>query len=306
MLTTTADDARGRLRDIYADAHEQTLHPNLLGWPGRPDETELDFLSRVVYDRPGKGVEASAYLVKELAQLAEIERHVSAVFGIITAQLGADDSPLSAGYDLHHALNLFAAEEYLHSDFFYRYVRELAGKDVKLADSLFMERLALYQGDDSPYVKLAAMCMSAYIGESVITVFEKRTAHLDPGQKHFLTRLLWAHGMDEARHVQVDHVVLEHVIPSLTEAERDRAYELFRGTEELDRELANRFQDLVRELFGLDHQPGNRAWQIQQQLTGAFRAALAESWPPVPVDEHIDAATRALLVEFSGSDHVHA
>jgi hypothetical protein len=305
MPTTTATDARARLRDIYATAHEQTLHPNLLGWPGPPDEAELDFISRVVYDRPGRSREGCAYLVKELAQLAEIERHLSAVFGIITAQLGADDSPLSDGYDLHHALNLFAAEEYVHSDFFYRYVREIADDDVKLSDSLFMERLALYEGDDSPYVKLAAMCMAAYVGESVITVFEKRTAHLDPERKRFLTRLLWAHGMDEARHVQVDHVVIEHVIPSLTEAERDRAFEIFRATEDLNAELAGRFQQLVRRQFGLDHTPGNHAWEVQQKLTQVFRRALAESWPPVPVDERLDDATRALLVDFAGDDRVH-
>ena len=170
MTATTHTDppadhagTRARLRDIYAAAHEQTLHPNALGWPGRPDERELDFISHVVHGRPGMAREGCAYLVKELAQLAEIERHLSAVFGIITAQLGADTSPISAGYDLHHALSCFAAEEYLHADFFYRYVRELAGSDIKLADSLFTERLALYQGDDSPYVKLAAMCMAASI-----------------------------------------------------------------------------------------------------------------------------------------------
>ncbi|MFB7246749.1 hypothetical protein CW362_40375 [Streptomyces populi] len=305
-MPTTAADARTRLRDIYADAHEQTLHPNLLGWPGPPDAAELDFISRVVYDQPGRSLGGCAYLVKELAQLAEIERHLSAVFGIITAQLGADDSALSEGYDLHHALNLFAAEEYIHSDFFYRYVRELAGADIKLADSLFMERLALYEGDDSPYVKLAAMCMAAYVGESVITVFEKRTAHLDPRRERFLTRLLWAHGMDEARHVQVDHVVINHVIPSLTAAERDRAFEIFCATEELNAELGGRFQQLVRDQFGLDHTPGNRAWEVQQELGQVFRRALAESWPPVPVDERLDDTTRALLLDFAGDERVHA
>ncbi|MFE4425131.1 hypothetical protein [Streptomyces sp. NPDC056817] len=302
---TTHADTRARLRDIYAEAHEQTLHPNALGWPGPPDERELDFTSRVVFDRPGMAQAGCAYLVKELAQLAEIERHLSAVFRIITSQLGADTSPISEGYDLHHALNCFAAEEYLHADFFYRYVRELAGTDIKLADSLFSERLALYQGDDSPYVKLAAMCMAAYIGESVITVFEKRTAHLDPKREHFLTRLLWAHGMDEARHVQVDHVVLERIMPSFTQAERQRAFEIFTATEELNLELAGRFQGLVSGIFGLDHTLDNTAWDVQVRLAAVFREAMTSTWPPSPVDERLDDETRKLLREFAGTDRVH-
>uniref|UniRef100_UPI000B166C1C hypothetical protein n=1 Tax=Streptomyces cellulosae TaxID=1968 RepID=UPI000B166C1C len=312
MTVTTHTDAaadhagtRARLRDIYAAAHEQTLHPNALGWPGRPDERELDFISHVVYGRPGMAREGCAYLVKELAQLAEIERHLSAVFGIITAQLGADTSPISDGYDLHHALSCFAAEEYLHSDFFYRYVRELAAEDIKLADSLFTERLALYQGDDSPYVKLAAMCMAAYIGESVITVFEKRTAHLDPGRERFLTKLLWAHGMDEARHVQVDHVVLTRIMPSFSEAERQRAFEIFSGTEELNAELAGRFKQLIVDVFGVDHTVNNPAWDVQLSLTAAFRQAMTATWPPSPVDERMDDETRKLLHEFAGTDRVH-
>lgn len=312
MTVTTHTDApadhvgtRARLRDIYAAAHEQTLHPNALGWPGRPDERELDFISHVVYGRPGMAREGCAYLVKELAQLAEIERHLSAVFGIITAQLGADTSPISDGYDLHHALSCFAAEEYLHADFFYRYVRELADTDIKLADSLFSERLALYQGDDSPYVKLAAMCMAAYIGESVITVFEKRTAHLDPGREHFLTKLLWAHGMDEARHVQVDHVVLECIMPSFSEAEQRRAFEIFSGTEELNAELAGRFKQLIVDVFGVDHTVDNPAWDVQQSLTSVFRQAMTVTWPPSPVDERMDDETRKLLHEFAGTDRVH-
>lgn len=300
-----ATEIRGRLRDIYAAAHEQTLHPNALGWPGRPDEAELDFVSRVVFDEPGRGRAACAYLVKELAQLAEIERHVSAVFGIITAQLGADTSPVSDGYDLHHALNCFAAEEYLHADFFYRYVRELAGCDIKLADSLFPERLALYQADDSPYVKLAAMCMSAYIGESVITAFEHRTGHLDPDRRFFFTKLLWAHGMDEARHVKVDHVVLEEIMPSFTDAERERTLAIFRGTEDCNALLARRFQALIAEVFGFDHTVDNPAWAVQQKLTSAFREAVMAQWPPTPVDGWINEETRALLRDFAGRDRVH-
>ncbi|GAA2624343.1 hypothetical protein [Streptomyces vastus] len=304
MTAATHADTRARLRDIYAGAHEQTLHPNALGWPGRPDERELEFISRVVFDRPGMAREGCAYLVKELAQLAEIERHLSAVFGIITSQLGADTSPISAGYDLHHALSCFAAEEYLHADFFYRYVRELAGEDVKLADSRFSERLALYQADDSPYVKLAAMCMAAYIGESVITVFEKRTAHLDPGREHFLTKLLWAHGMDEARHVQVDHVVLEHIMPSFSEAERRRAFEIFAGTEDHNFELAGRFKQLILDVFSVDHTVDNPAWDMQLRLTSAFRQAMTDTWPPSPVEERLDDETRKLLRDFAGADRV--
>lgn len=297
--------ARERLRDIYSGAHEQTLHPNQLGWPGKPDEAELDFISRVVFDEPGHGWAASAYLVKELAQLAEIERHVSAVFGIITAQLGGDTNPVSEGYDLHHAMMCFAAEEYLHSDFFYRYVRELAGQDVRLADSLFPERLKLYQGDDSPYVKLAAMCLAAYIGESVITVYERRTALLDPERRYFFTKLLWAHGMDEARHVKVDHVVLEHIIPAFDEHERQRTMEIFGGTEECNRIIAGRFQELVTRLFGVDYTKDNPAAAIQIRLTNAFREGIFAQWPPRPVDERVDDETRKLLVDFAGSEIVH-
>lgn len=305
MTAQEGAKARSRLREIYEDAHNRTLHPNALGWPGPPDAAERDFLSRVVFDRAGREDAARAYIIKELGQLAEIERHLCAVFGIITSQLGADPSPVSEGYDLHHALTCFAAEEYLHSGFFYRYIREVAGRDVGLADPLFDERLALYQEDDSPYVKLAAMCMAAYVGESVITVFERRTAHLDPERNFFLTKLLWAHGLDEARHVQVDEVVLERVMPSFTRAERDRAFEIFEETERLNLVLADRFHGLVSGMFGFDHNVDNPAWDIQVELAGVFRSGLTDQWPPVPVDERIDEDTKALLLDFAGAEIVH-
>ena len=180
-------------------------------------ERELDFLAEHLYGHRDEHTRTVAYLYKELAQLAEIEMHVAMVMvRVIAESAQCDGDRLWVGSDLVHALSCFASEEIQHANTFYRYVRTLTGVDLKIENNFFRERLALYLGDERPLVKLAALCATAYVGESVITVFETRMKSVDPGMRSPFTYLLHLHGLDEARHIKVDHFMIDHVIPSLS------------------------------------------------------------------------------------------
>jgi hypothetical protein len=298
-------ELRQSLDTITKLAHVNTFHPNAFDWPEAAREEELDFLSRVSFERPGCNEAAIAYVTKEMAQLAEIERHVSAVMTIVMSEMQGDGHPLSEGFELHHALSCFAAEEVNHADTFYRYVRELSGREPCLGDNLFRERLALYEGTESPYVKLAALCCSAYIGESVITVFERRTLAFDPRRERFFTRLLYVHGLDEARHVQTDHFIINEVIPSFTTEERDQMRRILKGQEELNMRLAWNFEQFIKKMFGVDYTVGNPSYAMQMRLTQVFGEKVLGSDVIRPVDEMLDADDLALLHDFARVASVH-
>ncbi|MEV6670516.1 hypothetical protein [Streptomyces sp. NPDC051162] len=299
--------APGTLPAITADAHTNTFHPGAFDWSLDRTPEELDFLSRLCFEESGHEEASIAYLTKELAQLAEIERHVAAVMALILAELQSDDSPLNRGDDLHYALSCFGAEETQHANTFYRYIRTLSGHDLKLGDNLFAERFALYQGPQSPWVKLAALCCSAYVGESVITVFERRTELMDPQRSRFFTDLLYKHGLDEARHIKVDHLVMNVVIPGLSDAEKVEMRMLLDATEDYNRELAARFSASVIGTFGFDYTAGNVAHEIQMQLTQMFAAhSHGNGGVYRSIDDGLDPQARLLIKEFTDAEAVHA
>ncbi|KYF53511.1 hypothetical protein BE08_37305 [Sorangium cellulosum] len=296
---------RSALHDINRQAHLRTMHPSGLGWPERMAPEELDFLSRVAFGAPGRRAAAVAYLAKELAQLAEIERHVSAVMTYVMAEVQADARPLGDGFELHHALSCFAAEELQHANMFYRHVRLLSGRDFKCPDNRFGERVALYHGDDSPYVKLSALCCSAYIGESIITVFEHRLRALDPERRFFFSQVLHAHGLDEARHVKFDHFLFDHVVPALSRQERRRMREILERTEALNTGLAMRFEAHARATFGLDYTAQNVGHETQLTLARAFRGLMLDGELVRKVDEGMSDADRRLVRDFCHVETIH-
>ncbi|MBV1774959.1 diiron oxygenase [Burkholderiaceae bacterium DAT-1] len=297
---------RKQLHQINAAAHAHTFHPAALDWPETFDAQELDFLSRVAFDESGHEQAAIAYVTKELAQLAEIERHVSAVLTIILAELQGHDTELDKGFELHDALTCFAAEELQHANLFYRYIRILAGRDFKYSDNLFDARVALYQGSDSPYIKLAALCCSAYIGESVITVYERRARAMDPDMQYFFTRLLYLHGLDESRHIQTDHFVFDYVIPSFSDAEKRRMRQILDGTEALNTELAMRFEAFAKSTFGMDYTLNNPGHATQLKLTLTFRDLVFGEPIIRKVDEALSDEHRGLIEQFAHARHIHA
>jgi hypothetical protein len=290
-----------RVNDL---AHVHTFHPHALPWERAYNDEELRFLSRVAFGEEGHEQASVAYVVKELAQLAEIERHVSAVMAIALSQLQNDDGPLGRGTPLHDAISCFAAEELNHSNAFHRYVREMSGADFAVQDNLFQERLDLYLGSESPYVKLAALCCTAYIGESLMMVFERRTRTHDPKLAYFLPTLLHLHNLDEERHIQVDHWIINELIPSLSEEEMSQLRSIVLRTEELNFKLAGAFEVRAKEFFGLDYTDGNLAAALQMRLTIGF-ATQVLTGTICPVDEAIDDETRRLVADFSGADWVH-
>ncbi|WP_096087415.1 diiron oxygenase [Agaribacterium haliotis] len=291
---------------ITEKAHINTVHPNALNWPEKISHEELNHMSRLTFEDELHPREAMVYVTKELAQLAEIEKHVTGVMSIVLSELQGDAvQSLNDGHSLHHALSCFAAEELHHANMFYRYVRLLSGCDFKYADNLYAQRVALYQGDDSPWIKLAALCCSAYIGESVITVFEHRCTALDPERKFFITQLLEAHGLDEARHIQIDHYVFDEVIPRFNEAELRRMKQIVNATEELNTELSMRFGKHAAETFSCDFAAGNKAMQTQIELTLLFRELVFGGEGIQKVDAALDEVQQKLVENFSYQQHIH-
>jgi hypothetical protein len=303
----TNQNLREDLGDIMALAHVNTFHPNAFDWSRANTPTELAFLSTVAWDEPGHEPEAIAYITKELAQLSEIERHISAVLALILSEVPRwpDLDPFAEGYQLHHALSCVAAEEMQHANTFYRYVREISGLEPRLAEGLFEQRMRVFQGEDHPWVKLIALCCSAYVGESVITVFERRTDNLDPERRHFLTRLLHTHGLDEARHIKVDHFVMRELFPSLTPDRQIRVRALVEEIDALNRTLAEGFTVLTRRLTGVDVTQVP-SYRLQMALTVGFADRLFDAdGRPRSVDDLLDDPLREQLTKFSGAGHVH-
>ncbi|WP_406288648.1 diiron oxygenase [Embleya sp. NBC_00896] len=300
-------ELRDRLGGIMALAHVNTFHPNAFVWPQAVTPENLEYLSVVAYGDPGHEREAIAYVVKELAQLAEIERHVSATMALILSEMPLHPGlgELSEGYELHHALSCFAAEELHHANTFFRYVREISGFEPRLPDSRFGERLSVFQQDDHPWVKLIALCASAYVGESVITVFERRTDRLDPDRRYFVTRLLHLHGLDEARHIKVDHIVMRELYSRLSTEQRARTRELLTAIETLNSRLADDFTTLIGKLTGVDIAEVP-AYRMQMAITRSFAERLFDDdGNPRTADELLNDELRQLIHDFSGAEHVH-
>ncbi|WP_432011987.1 hypothetical protein [Streptomyces cucumeris] len=315
MSSTPASDTevhnlhlRDRLGEIMALAHVNTFHPNAFEWPEARTPENLAFLSTMAYGTLGHERGANAYIVKELAQLAEMERHVSATMALILSELPRHPGlgELSEGHELHHAVSCFAAEELQHSNTFFRYVREISGIEPQLTDNHFAERLALFQGDDHPWIKLIALCLSAYVGESVMTVFERRANQLDPERRYFLTQLLHLHGLDEARHIKVDHFVMKELYAQLNDEQRQRMRQILAGIDDYNRILATEFTALIGDLAGVDISQVP-AHHVQMTITQRFRERLFDNHGnPRTADELLDAELQQLLNGFSGEGHVHA
>ncbi|MEU8616246.1 hypothetical protein [Streptomyces sp. NPDC048623] len=313
MTTTTpeqfadiADAVRAELDSVTRLAHINTFHPNAFDWSEARTPAELAYLSTVAYGEPGHEAEAVAYITKELAQLAEIERHVSAVMAMVMGELHDLRDPVNVGHELHNALSCFAAEEIQHANTFYRYVRELTGVEPRVYKALFDERLQVFRTDDHPYVKLVALCCSAYVGESVITVFEHRTDGLDPRRARFFTRLLHTHGLDEARHIKIDHVAMKLLYPALTAEQQARVRVLLGEIEDLNRRLAMAFQETTAEALGVDFVTGNPSAAVQLKMTIGFGEKIfAADGTLHTVDEVLDGELRELITQFAGVGRVH-
>ncbi|MEU2727453.1 hypothetical protein ACIRA2_20820 [Streptomyces griseoviridis] len=301
-----ADAVRAELDSVTRLAHVNTFHPNAFDWAEADSPAELAHLSTVVYGEPGHEAQAVAYITKELAQLAEIERHVSTVMALVMGELHDLRDPINVGHELHNALSCFAAEEIQHANTFYRYVRALTGIEPRVYKALFDERLEVFRTDDHPYVKLVALCCSAYVGESVITVFEHRTDSLDPKRARFFTRLLHTHGLDEARHVKIDHVAMKMFHPALSTEQRARVRVLLGEIEDLNRRLAMAFQETTAEALGVDFITGNPSAAVQLKMTIGFAEKIfAADGTLHTVDEVLDDELRDLITHFTGVDRVH-
>ncbi|MFJ2196417.1 hypothetical protein [Streptomyces violaceusniger] len=306
QFADVADAVRAELDSVTRLAHVNTFHPNAFDWAEADSPTELAHLSTVVYGEPGHEAEAVAYITKELAQLAEIERHVSTVMALVMGELHDLRDPVNTGHELHNALSCFAAEEIQHANTFYRYVRALTGIEPRVYKALFDERLDVFRTDDHPYVKLVALCCSAYVGESVITVFEHRTDNLDPKRARFFTRLLHTHGLDEARHVKIDHVAMKMLHPALTAEQQARVRVLLGEIEDLNRRLAMAFQETTAEALGVDFITGNPSAEVQLKMTIGFGEKIfAADGTLHTVDEVLDDELRQLITHFTGVGRVH-
>jgi para-aminobenzoate N-oxygenase AurF len=294
-----------QLLDINRNAHKQTLHPMSLPWPAAISDDERRYCSQFVFGDDTHGGEALIYVAKELAQLSEIEKHVSAVMALVLTELGGFEHEIAAGYALHNALSCFAAEELQHADMFYRYVRLLLGRDFKLADNRMAARLALYQGDDSVLVKLGALVAGAYVGESVMTVFEHRIDRMDPTARFFVSQVVKLHGLDEARHIQFDHFIFEHVIARYTPAETRRFGQILQGQLELNRALGLDFEELARATTGRDYLTGNLAHATQQRLFEVFAKLVFAGGRARRIDDVLDDSVHGVLSEFAGIAQIH-
>ncbi|MEI8633170.1 AMP-binding protein [Vibrio sp. PP-XX7] len=129
---------------------------------------------------------------------------------------------------------------------------------------------------------------------------------LDPMQHHFLTRLLHNHGLDEARHIQCDHMVFDTIIPSFSASERRRMHEIIGQTEALNTALALASQETIQAAFDLDYTENNFAAKTQLDTTLKFREIIQSGDYIKKVDEHLDDDTTQILQIFANASQIHA
>lgn len=293
------------LDDINAGAHLVTVNPWSLPWRDAGGEADREMISRFTYEDAGHASEGAAYVVKELVQLSDIESHVAAVMASVLCELPRESRPLARSSSLDTALSTFAAEELHHSGMFRRYTEILAGEALRLDQNLAEERLALYRGNDAPYVKIAALVASAYPGESLFTVFSRRFVVLDPSSDSFCAQLVRAHDVDESRHIQFDHLVFDQIVPALSPAEFMRMMEILKKQIEYNLALSDRYAALVGSRLGVDFVTGNYAHATQMRLAQAFASRLFGPKGVSRVDDIIDGGTADVLRGFSGSPSIH-
>jgi hypothetical protein len=297
------------LVDAVRGAGETRFHSDSFAWDSASTVSELAFLSVVACGNTSNPETSSLYVAKELGQLSEIEKHVSAVLLIILAELHLwDDDGILHSHELHNALSCFAAEETQHANAFYRYARTLHPQVSWPKHLNFAKRIALFQSNDHPWVKLSALLCSAYVGESVITVFENKLRLLDPSTAHFITQLITSHGCDEQRHILVDHFVFDFIVPQLSVTDRQRVMELVSAITELNLQMADQYLAATSAhatAHGLGDISTVPAYLTQTALTMSIGAALFKTGRPRPIDNQIDSHLAELLTEFSGQRFVH-
>ncbi|BDU77650.1 ferritin-like domain-containing protein [Mesoterricola sediminis] len=296
-------DSIQTITDINQRPDLRTFHPDALPWPSKLDPAEHAFCSRVCGFPTIRMNESRAYWGKELAQLADIERHVSICLGLISGF--ASDSGLLGGVPMMNAMLRFAAEEYQHANMFYRYVELLIGQPLDLSGESLEHRLGLFLGPESPGAKLVALLASAYPGETVITLFEHRVRLFDPTQRHFATRMLVAHGLDEARHIQFDHYVLGQLAPSLDDGEWADARRLCRNMEAANHALAERYEARMRQILPCEFVEGNTAARIQRHFSQKLLRETLAGRTFRLADQALSSQDRALVMDFTGRASIH-
>jgi hypothetical protein len=143
------------------------------------------------------------------------------------------------------------------------------------------------------------------VGETIITVFERRILRRDPGKRHFLSRLIWAHGLDEARHVQFDHYVFRTVIPELTDQEWTRFGQILGAQNLINKQMGDALDRQMLDHFGVDFVAGNPSRQFQDRLQVALVTSVFRDRHIKSADDVLDPDSRAAVAEFSGSARIH-
>jgi hypothetical protein len=184
-------------------------------------------------------------------------------------------------------------------------VRVLNGRDLHVPSNLMADRIALFRGPESPFLKLVALIGSAYVGETTITLFQHRIAKLDPERRHFISKMIWSHDQDEKRHIRFDHFVFGTLLPSLTLEERKRFGEILTAQTTMALALGARLDAIIGETFGVEYVEGNKARALQYGLLRSWGGKLFASEQVRFADDVIDEEERRLVSEFAGVDRIH-
>ncbi len=291
------------LKNINMRADLRTRHLDALPWPSKFSDEEKKFHATACGIDTKSSLIAGAYLAKELSQLADIERHLSICMGIIASSCGR--STFLAGSEISNALLHFAAEEYMHSNMFTRFVEILTGQNFDLSHNTIDERIKVFQGTESLESKLVALVASAYPGESVMTAMEQRLKHLDKKENYFLTKLFAAHGLDESRHIDFDHFIFDNLLPKLSAAELLDAQKLYSKIMIANRDLGNQYTVAISGYFGFDFITGNPIAQFQQELTHQLSTEMLKTTEKNRADSFLTAELKNQLIEFIFAKNIH-
>jgi hypothetical protein len=114
------------------------------------------------------------------------------------------------------------------------------------------------------------------------------------------------HGLDEARHIELDHLVFRQVLPALSPAEFADAQRIYGQMMAQNHALGERYAAVAREAFGgIDYLEGNEAARTQLAFTQTLAQCTLSKREFPMADAALSDAQRAELLAFTGVDAIH-
>lgn len=260
--------AKEQLKTIFCQiTTRQRSNITKIIWPDLFAQKELSFLSQVCFNKHDCSNKSIIYLSKELLVISELKKQFTTLLLMILSELQDDQyHELNQWHYLHQIITHIATDSLNHADISYHYIRILSQKDLKLSHNLLQEKIKIYQGSESAWVKLSALCIAEYICITSIACLQKRCHSLDPDDQYYLTRFLTLLDMDAHWHKYFFKFVFSMIAKQLTAEENIHTIHLLKQTRHCNQLLSEHAMQRIMQSYNDDYLTGNISFQILTKL----------------------------------------